>query len=518
MELEKWTADLRPRRSWEAIDFGFELARDHYLQLLATSAILVLPVAGILALIFHSHLAWLTLALWWVKPAWERAHLFVLSRSLFGARPTIRETLRAFPDYGRRDLLAWLTIRRFSPSRSFDLPVTMLEGSTGMQRSLRLGVLHRGSFTGAAGWLTILGAHVEFALFLAVLLTIELLTPESVDPGAFDWTFGLTGDESPAEADRTTDVLAYLASVGTWLLVAPYYVAGGFSLYLHRRTVLEGWDLELAFRKLARRANRTRPPRAPHASATLLALLGLLTIATAALPARAQTLTPESARESIEEILAGDAFHSVETIHVPRFLLDLELDEEEEPERALPEWLLALIEALAGSLEIILVTTGLAIVGWLAFKTFMRAEDAEHVQTRRARARGAAPTELFGLRITDESLPTDPARAAIALVESGEIRSALALLYRGALTRLGSIYGAEFSQSVTEHECLDTARPVLPDGGRAYFEALTSTWLRCAYGHREPATDRLEALCVEWTEWFELASGSAAAEARPDVD
>ncbi|MCU7958847.1 MAG: hypothetical protein KZQ58_02400 [gamma proteobacterium symbiont of Bathyaustriella thionipta] len=36
-------------------------------------------------------------------------------------------------------------------------------------------------------------------------------------------------------------------------LLEPFYVAAGFSLYLNRRTLLEAWDLELAFRKMSQR-------------------------------------------------------------------------------------------------------------------------------------------------------------------------------------------------------------------------------------------------------------------------
>ena len=33
-------------------------------------------------------------------------------------------------------------------------------------------------------------------------------------------------------------------------IVAPFYVAGGFALYLTRRTELEAWDIEISFRRI----------------------------------------------------------------------------------------------------------------------------------------------------------------------------------------------------------------------------------------------------------------------------
>ena len=37
------------------------------------------------------------------------------------------------------------------------------------------------------------------------------------------------------------------------LALEPFYVAAGFALYLNRRTLLEGWDIELALRRIAER-------------------------------------------------------------------------------------------------------------------------------------------------------------------------------------------------------------------------------------------------------------------------
>ncbi len=34
-------------------------------------------------------------------------------------------------------------------------------------------------------------------------------------------------------------------------IIEPLYVAAGFTLYLNRRTHLEAWDIELAFRSIA---------------------------------------------------------------------------------------------------------------------------------------------------------------------------------------------------------------------------------------------------------------------------
>ena len=65
-----------------------------------------------------------------------------------------------------------------------------------------------------------------------------------------------------------------LANLGLWLalgLIAPFQMGAGFGLYLNRRTRLEAWDLEIAFRRL--RA-RIAPGVASLAAVSPLALAG----------------------------------------------------------------------------------------------------------------------------------------------------------------------------------------------------------------------------------------------------
>src|SRR5690606_23002780 len=109
----------------------------------------------------------------------------------------------------------------------------------------------------------------------------------------------------------------------------PIYVASGFSLYLNRRTILEGWDIELAFRRLR---TRLMPMLVP-----LLLGLGLLfaqppaalwsaepTQATTAAGPDArrrlsQSPTSQTASERIGAILDQAPFRHSETVTRWRF-------------------------------------------------------------------------------------------------------------------------------------------------------------------------------------------------------
>src|SRR3546814_1462264 len=72
-------------------------------------------------------IAWL--AMWWLKPLFDRIPLFVLSRAVFGETPTTRQTLAAQRSWGWRAMRGHLLWRRISLVRALSLPVDLLEGA-----------------------------------------------------------------------------------------------------------------------------------------------------------------------------------------------------------------------------------------------------------------------------------------------------------------------------------------------------------------------------------------------------
>jgi hypothetical protein len=110
----------------------------------------------------------------------------------------------------------------------------------------------------------------------------------------------------------------------------------------------------------------------------------------------------------------------------------------------------------------------------------------------------AAPTHVRDLDIRPGSLPADVGAAALTLWQRGQQRAALALLYRGALSRLVHVHGVPIRASSTEGECLDLARVVLAAPARAYLARLIGVWSTAVYGATSAATDVVEALCGEF--------------------
>ena len=186
---------------------------------------------------------WCLLGFWWLKPWLDRGVLFVLSRVVFGQSTSVWDFLREWRAVHRRGLVAGLLWRRLSPLRSYVLPIFQLEGLRGAAYRRRARLLTRQS--GGVGFLlTCSGWLFTLLTFVGFLALLQGMVP-------------------PGSRMEMWSGFATMSLGFQWLLVAvgmlaltltePFFVAGGFGLYLNRRTHLEGWDLELAFRRLAAR-------------------------------------------------------------------------------------------------------------------------------------------------------------------------------------------------------------------------------------------------------------------------
>ena len=104
------------------------------------------------------------------------------------------------------------------------------------------------------------------------------------------------------------------------------------------------------------------------------------------------------------------------------------------------------------------------------------------------------PTHVQNLDIRPESLPDDIAGASLELWERGEHRAALALLYRGLLSRLAHIHGVPIRDSSTEGDCLALAAARLPTRPSAYATQLIRLWQRAVYGNMDPTLEEFRAV------------------------
>lgn len=518
MRLTEASVAIRPRTAWEALDLGVLLARRHAGLLMASWALVTLPIFALLCALLWQYPGWAIFLFWWLKPAYERLPLYILSQALFGNTPTLKQALRALPKLLRPQLIASLTWRRLSPTRSFDLPVLQLEGLSGEARSQRLTVLAQRD-SGAATWLTVVGMHLEIALWLGLAALFYMMLPQQIE---LDWSW-----QSLIAADGGRWLwLEHLSNLlYVLLLIAwePVYVACGFTLYLNRRTALEAWDIELVFRRLRQRL-----------IGTAYALLLGCTLLLGQLPGQAwadeaptavhsdpfgpdaprllkQPLDSQAAQASIEALLDEPPFQHRETVTRWR------LGEEKAQEEPNPEGLEAFLEMLKNlfklgdlrkSLEVVALIFEVVLWASLAaLLVFILWRYREWLQTfgerlgLPQRRRRQAPTQLFGLEVAPESLPDDVASEAERLW-SEQPRAALGLLYRALLSRLLHDHRLPLKASHTEGEVLRLVGGLQQPELEGYGRQLTLHWQALAYGHRLPDENLRQGLCQGWRALF----------------
>jgi hypothetical protein len=123
----------------------------------------------------------------------------------------------------------------------------------------------------------------------------------------------------------------------------------------------------------------------------------------------------------------------------------------------------------------------------------------------------SAPTHVRDLDIRPESLPDDVGAAAFALWERGEHRAALALLYRGLLSRLVHAYEIPIRHSSTEGDCMMLAVERLAGERGDYVARVIRVWQRAVYGAQLPQTDDVRAMCAGFAGALSTPTPSVAA-------
>jgi hypothetical protein len=475
---------LRRRTPWEATDLGLAMLQRWWRPVYSVHAMVLGLVASIaLALGWVFDAVWVAIvAIWWLKPVYDRAVLHVLSRAVFGGLPGPREVLRSAREWLFTGLPWALTLGRLSLARSFNLPVRQLEGQRGREARERRTVLGRRAH-GNAMWLTVVCAHFETVLLWSAGALTYLLLPAQLQrqrgdelpffDGFFDWISAAT----------LTDGLVFVA---VWLVLEPFYVAAGFALYLNRRTLLEGWDIEVALRRIAER----------HAVAALL--LAFVFALASPIPMQAQDKDP---KKEVAEVLKAPEFgHFRETM---RWQRSGQPEDDGSFWEAFWRWLLGdggkkgenpgfgIGHALARALEVLF---WVAVVGVAAYLLWRARKLLPHAGSP-PREPYRPPAALFGMELAPDKLPPDIADAAARLAREGKLREALSLLYRGALSELVHRRGVQLLASHTEGEAVRLA-------GMPYFAALVDAWRACAYARRELSSSRVEELAAGYREAF----------------
>ncbi len=511
MQLEPVTVALRPRNLWEAIDLGFSMVHAWWKPVFGAWLAVVLPVAVVINVLCWE-VQWLApLLIWWLKPLFDRIPLYVLSRATFGDPPGIRETARAILPLWRKNFLWDLTLGRFNLTRSFNMPVRDLEGLRGKERRQRLKVLQKKTRNGAV-WLTLVCVNLEGMLNIALFALLYLLLPQAIQHDFFKLFFAI-------HQTAWQDVLQHVFYLAAMTAIEPFYVAAGFALYLNRRTLLEGWDIEIAFRRIAQR-QQASSQSAVAAGVLMSILVACVLGGTVVFPARALAAvaattavstpqaasaaeTPEHLKQRISKVLKQPEF---QTEQVEQHWKYMGKRAQKNKTHNVPAWLKFLARIVPGMARVfegLLWLLLAAVIVWLIVKRKRWLGWFEHTPA----VRPVQPVQvLFGLDIQPQSLPENIAKEAWKLWQEGQQREALSLLYRGALAYWVTREKIALGANATEGDCMRLFRAGATQETGDYFCQLTHAWQNTAYAGRHPHTEEMQQLCRSWDIHFRPAA------------
>ncbi|NVJ49221.1 MAG: hypothetical protein HWE11_02465 [Gammaproteobacteria bacterium] len=517
MKLEAITAKVKPRSGWESIDLGFRMVQQHWLALYIIWLGITLPIFATATWLFTDHLFWVVFLFWWCKPIFETALLNYLARALFGEFPTFGSTLKTFHRYAFTQWFANLTWRRFSFTRSMDLPIAQLEGLSGSRRGRRIRTLHAFN-SGAAVWLTILLFLLQIAFYFNIFGILFWLIPEVYIDSFFTEIEDLLWAENSVSAQLFQAYVMYLV----FTFFAPFYVAGGFSIYINQRTILEAWDIELVFKKLAQRVTANKDYLSSISSSVLIILFsGTLVFFSPTSPAQEDPSNSDVSSYSISEEKKREVKKEAQAIlNSPPFVnstqdselifeidFDFSFDKDDEDKEEEPKarstntrdlGMGGAFVGLAQLFEVVLWLVVIALVVWFVIKLIGR----QSFSRKKSKKLTERPEVLFGLDLNDTPLPDDPAQQARKLWQSAEHRQALSLLLKAALVRLIDDHNCRFEDGYTELECARVVNHATESSVAQYFSELIAVWRMFAYAHQLPDSETFHFLTDNFNSIF----------------
>ncbi|WP_434776923.1 DUF4129 domain-containing protein [Neisseria sp. Ec49-e6-T10] len=497
MKLSEANIRFRPRTHWEAIDLGFRMVAPLRLKLALLWLSISLPFVALITLIFWQSPSWAFLFIWWIKPIFEYATLYVLSINVFSAAPPFKACVKeGYKLIFKRRVIADLTLRRFSPYRTVNLPIRQLEELKGQQYRHRSQLIdHQSS---GAPFFTLLSANIEFILYCGVGAFLWMIS-QSNGWGVFaqDHASFLRSIEALVRffqeySEQELNTMAHISNFAYIFILAfwgPIYVAGGFSIYLNTRSQLEAWDVELVFKRMAIRLGQS--------------LIVCLSLALCLYPATKTYAEPAPDTKKITQIKDS----VVHQAPFPHFKEDYkwawkqdtkteQLDPSKPPKHRKNTLETDVSGPLANIFRIIFWIVLAAALGAIVYYLF---RDPTWLAAMTSRHK-TAPKVMFGMDVTPESLPDDVGKEAAKLFDV-DPRAALSLLYRASLSQLIHHYDTPLRNGHTEGEVLSLAAQTAPNT-QPYMQLLTTHWVNLAYGHQLPPKEAKHLLCDQYRHYF----------------
>lgn len=541
MRIDQLNVVLRERSSFEAMELGTALVRRQARTVWGVWLLVGLPLFALfngLAWWHGDAFGWAWLAMWWCKPVFERITLYVLSRDVFGEAVSIGQALRAQRRWDIGGFWGYLGWRRFSMFRAVCLPVNLLEDADAAQRAQRRQAV-LATAAGPTMVLTLLCLMFEVVLVVGGLAAVFVFMPLELMSDSWRAAWDMIQRDTPAWAKLGLNLLWWLAAC----TIGPFHIGAGFGMYLNRRTQMEAWDVEISFRRLRARLQRST------SAGMLLVLVALLPLWPGAVHAQAgDTTTPtkslkrdpvasgekgnavvgtgpilkdrETKREALRKRLGAPrnavqrqddtpagifGNEPVDTAGFRQAVQRAYEDPLQRPTRTETHWERRVPatdatqaprdtklppEVVTGAVALIALVTewGLWIlVGLLVLGLLLTAR--RWLPWMRGSGRRRAPVESAvgeDSLVLPDILPPDIATRARELWRQGRPRQALALLYRASVDTVAERSGVVLPPGATEGQVLRASRRMAEAGDRDAFAAIVRLWQYAAYADRLP--------------------------------
>jgi len=498
VDLSNLQINLRPRNNWEAFDLGRTLIKGGAWSIYRPWLYLTIPYALLVFGICYKSPFLGFFIFWFFLPVFERVIIYVLSRSVFGEYPTCKEVLKAFPSELKKGFISLHIGLRLSLARSFMMPVWQLEGLKGKARSKRLKVLSGAGVSQNCGWNGLMYLHVEQLVAAGILTVCYFIIPDEIKGSI------------PSKITDLDAFIYWLEDIPVWLsmfiysltaismiLIRPFYVAGGFTLYICRRMVLEGWDIELQFRSLAERLEDNSVVRK---GINLLLLMAFISWPLSSTQANEKV----EIREELTTIMEHEEFNQYQKVRAREFKdvnidwLDwlFDLDSNEDQDESDFNWI-----SLASFFKSLFICLMAGALIWLIWK-IIQIVNEERKKGAFYRSKKPELQQFMGMDLSEDSLPEDIAGTAIELIRKGDLRGGISLLYRASLVQFIHS-GMKLRDSDTEADCLSRVEKLSQAKRRDFFNDLTLLWVQVAYAHKLPEASKCEQICNRWKELFD---------------
>lgn len=245
--------------------------------------------------------------------------------------------------------------------------------------------------------------------------------------------------------------------------------------------------------------------------APVMLLAVILSAGIAATPVRAAGSPPTDAEvaAAVKKVKADPALAAERTVRSLEWKNSADRKKREPKKSWLPDWLSGIGDffgwAVQGAAWLVYAVLA-ALVAWLIIflvRLFWNSRGSF------AKTGFVAPTHVQDLDIRPESLPPDVGAAARKLWDAGEHRAALALLYRGTISRLVHVHEVPIRDSSTEGDCLRLAAAKLAERPLDYTARLIQVWQGATYGGLEIDTATVHELCAGFGPNLDAASAPA---------